>query len=561
MIRPGPLRRAARALAFGRHIPVRRLARRVELDLRRRLRDGLNVGIPSALPLLERARAPLRSLLPAPGRHIEIDDRTVRFTFLGRSETMPRSRIDWQAPGAGPVHQLWRMNLHYMEYLKDVPDAAWSDLVADWIDANPPCRNGAWKDSWNSYALSLRAVAWMQELACRGHRLPAGLVARVERSLAQQLVFLEQNLETDLGGNHLVKNIKALLWASAFFAGPRPARWRAVAIGLLRQELHRQVLADGMHAERSPSYHCQVFADLLACRQALSEDALGGALDDALHRMAQAAADLVHPDGGVALFNDAGLAMSHAPADCLDACERLLGRRAAPRKVFALEQAGYYGLRAGGNFIVVDCGPIAPDDLPAHGHGDVLSFEWSVGGQRIVVDQGVFEYVAGARRQRSRSAASHNTLCFEGSDQADFFGAFRCGRRPDARVLTWAPRLDGFTLEGTHDGFRHLAGAPRHVRRFEASAGALVIHDRIEGRADRPAFIGVLLHPEVQVEVSGSAALLRRGCSRIGISSTRPIQVEGAVWWPDMGCEQQTRRLRVGLSPDIRHVTTTFRVI
>jgi hypothetical protein len=38
--------------------------------------------------------------------------------------------------------------------------------------------------------------------------------------VAEQLVFLERNLETDICGNHLIKNIKALIWASAYFTGP-----------------------------------------------------------------------------------------------------------------------------------------------------------------------------------------------------------------------------------------------------------------------------------------------------------------------------------------------------
>ena len=30
-------------------------------------------------------------------------------------------------------------------------------------------------------------------------------------------LFLRNNLELDIQGNHLIKNIKALLWASSFF--------------------------------------------------------------------------------------------------------------------------------------------------------------------------------------------------------------------------------------------------------------------------------------------------------------------------------------------------------
>ena len=56
------------------------------------------------------------------------------------------------------------------------------------------------------------------------------------------------------------------------------------------------------------------------------------------------------------------------------------------------------------------------------------------GGERVIVDQGVHEYIPGERRRLSRSAASHNTVCIEGADQADFFGAFRCGRRPNVSI-------------------------------------------------------------------------------------------------------------------------------
>jgi uncharacterized heparinase superfamily protein len=488
-------------------------------------------------------------------------DNALCLTFLGYAERLSVPELDFASPGLRPERQLWCMNLHYMEYLEEVQDDLFAALIEAWIKANPPGRRHAWKDSWNSYALSLRVVVWMQELMRRVSRLPADAVMRAETSLAAQLRYLERNLETDLGGNHLIKNIKALLWASAYFRGPEAARWRATGVGLLQAELDAQILADGMHYERSPSYHCQVFADLLECRHVLEGDRrLCSGIDAALHRMAQVTADLAHPDGGVALLNDAGLNMSYEPAECLDVYGRLFDRRPRRRQVFALESAGYYGLWTAESYLIVDCGRIAPDDLPAHGHGDVSSFEWSVAGERIIVDQGVFEYLAGERRRRSRAAESHNTLCFQGADQADFFGAFRCGRRPDVETLAWEPRTDGFVLEGTHDGFKHLTGAPRHVRRFEADRAGIVIHDRIEGQPDRPASIGFLLHPQAVIEVAGREAVIRREAGKIKIrmSSTLPIEVEDAVWWPDMGHEKQTHRLQVRLLPGVRAATTSF---
>ena len=158
------------------------------------------------------------------------------------------------------------------------------------------------------------------------------------------------------------------------------------------------------------------------------------ALDEALKAMAQPTADLAHPDGGPAEFNDAGLTMAYAPAQCLAAFAKLIKQTAAPAPVFAYPDAGYFGRREGGDYFVADCGRIGPDALPAHAHGDILSFELSIAGERIVVDPGVYEYVDGPRRRAARAAASHNTLCFDGLDQAEFFGAFRCARRPNVEL-------------------------------------------------------------------------------------------------------------------------------
>lgn len=556
----GPFRKVARAIAFGRRVPLAKIARRIELDVKRRVarHAGAAGSLHGVAPPLSDC-PPLPLFGPRRGK-LQRRDEYLRFTFLEHSRETGAT-VDWSVGSRNPRSQLWRMNLHYMEYLEEVDDRLLAELVLQWIDSNPPYGPGYWKDSWNSYALSLRVVVWMQQFASRAARLEQPIRAAMITSIARQIRFLEANLETDIGGNHLIKNIKALIWASAVFAGPEADRWRALGLRLMRDELPRQIFADGMHYERSHSYHCQAFADLLECRHALRADPLDGALDDALARMGRAAADLAHPDGGVALFNDAGLSMAYAPQECLDAYERLFALRPAPRRAFALADAGYFGLRAGAIYFVADCGRIAPDDLPAHGHGDVLGFELSVAGLRIIVDQGVFEYVAGKRRGTARAAASHNTLCLDGADQADFFGAFRCGARPNVTLRAYESRNDGFRLEGAHDGFARLPGAPVHRRRFSVDPAEIVIEDQLEGRSDRPATIGFLLHPEARVDVSGVVARITRGAAEIEMTCSAPIDMEDAVWWPDMGCEIATRRLRVRLAAGGGDAVTRLRVV
>lgn len=532
------LNRLLRDIEFARHVPIARMIYRLRLTARRRLYD--------LRPPLANRPTPARADLPPPvfpprATTLRREGEDLVFRLLGVDQRMKSGRVDWRAGG----DQLRRMTLHYMEYLEGVDDALWSELVAQWLADNDAPAPGAWRDSWNSYALSLRVVVLMQELARRD--IAARLRRQIEASVVRQLLHLERHLETDIGGNHLVKNLKALLWASCCFEGPHAARWRALGLRLLGDALAQQILADGAHFERSPAYQCQVFADLLDCRAALGADPLGGRLDDALRRLAQATADLAHPDGAVAQFNDAGLDMAYAPGLCLDAYARLFGAAPAPRRVFALPQAGFFGARLGEDHVVVDCGRIGPDDLPAHAHGDVLSFELSIAGHRMIVDQGVYEYVDGDKRRRARAAASHNTLSLEGAEMADFFGAFRCGRRPNVTLRRYEPRDDGFLLEGAHDGFAHLPGRPVHLRRFDCRPGAITIEDHLEGRTDRAARIGFLLHPEVEIAEEGASLRLARGAARLAMMASAPLRVEPAVWWPNMGVEVATRRIRVEL--------------
>ena len=536
------LQRARRSFAFARHVPPRRALRRVALTVKRALRDRAGASAAPAPKPPFAANPPQPLFAPRTGL---IDGEI--FTFLGRSHRMT-GRVDWTAPSLEPKDQLWRMNLHYMEYLEEVDDARFLALVDDWMEANPAARPGAWRDSHNSYALSLRVVVWMQQLARR--RLSG--TERVVASLAEQMRFLEDNLETDLGGNHLIKNIKALISASAFFEGKAAKRWRARGLRLLKGALEEQILPDGVHFERSPSYHAQVFADLLECRHALG-DAAPPALDEALKAMAQATADLAHPDGGPAEFNDAGLTMAYAPAECLAAFAKLIKQAAAPAPVFAFPDAGYFGRREGGDFFIADCGRIGPDALPAHAHGDILSFELSIAGERIVVDPGVYEYIDGPRRRAARAASSHNTLCFDGLDQAEFFGAFRCARRPNVAVLDLVCEPDRLVVEGTHDGY----GRYKHMRRFEQTSGVLRIVDRISG-PPRAARIGFLLHPEVEATLESGGARLARGAVSAQFRASLDVVIEDAVWWPDMGHERPTRRLCLIVPPGTREVTSEF---
>src|SRR5690606_274787 len=99
--------------------------------------------------------------------------------------------------------------------------------------------------------------------------------------------------------------------------------------------------------------------------------------------------------------------------------------------------------------------------------------EYSVGGQRLVVDTGVFEYNAGPRRERSRSTAAHNTVTLDDTDQCRFFGAFRVGRRLRVTHCEVSAQPGELCVDAAHDGYRSLPGAPLHRRVVRATPGAV----------------------------------------------------------------------------------------
>ena len=531
-----------RELRFARHIPPRQIARRLTLALRRRLeakvRPKLAVG---HVRLAERAPRPLF------GPSAKAAKKTPAgwaFEFLGRSEQCGET-VDWTLPGASPADQLWSMNLHYFEHAEALDDRAWSVLVEQWIAANPAFAPGSTRAGWNAYALSLRVVSWLQQLAARRDRLDPLFLQRIAESAAAQLLYLEAHLETDIGGNHLFKNILAFLWGSAALDTPLAKRWRTSGLRLLDREL-AQFLPDGVHFERSLSYHAQVVGDCLAIRHALGGDPLGGRLDEAIRRALQAAVDLAHADGLPAQFGDCGLHMARSPAELADAAAGIFGHVAEQRRSFAFPEAGYFGLCSGGDALFVDAGPLGPDSLPGHAHGDMFAFEWSLGGERVIVDQGVFEYVAGERRQASRSAWFHNSVAAPGADQGEFFGAFRLGRRTRLASRDVALDDDRLVLDASHSGF---VGAPRvrHRRRIEATLRDIRVHDDLSVPLEG-ATASLLLSPRAapSLQPDGSVAIV--GFARpVTLVAEGEIRIEPAVWWPDMGIERPTSRLRISL--------------
>jgi uncharacterized heparinase superfamily protein len=434
------------------------------------------------------------------------------FEFLN-DFTNYTSGIDWQAQAK---NRLWRYNLHYFNYLH--PEGGLEKRVAirlinDWIQCNPP---GA-KDAWDPFPISVRLVNWIKYMSHA--RLSDEEGETLRRSIYLQTLWLERSLERHLLGNHLFKNLKALVFSGLFFKGFDAERWLRKGLRLLDREIREQILPDGGHFERSPMYHSMIFEDCLDLLNIFGEKprsecrGLKSLLTAVCPLMRDFLVGMLHPDEEIALFNDAAFGIELPPSRLLEYASCLLKNAITRLKVqyWSFSESGYYIIAPGkGDRMIIDCGAVGPDYQPGHAHCDTLSYELSLDGQRVIVDSGVYDYQNGDMRQYVRSTRAHNTIMVNGKEQSEIWSAFRVAKRAKP-IHANIEKTDTHKIRfcGAHDGYKKLPGNVIHERTVEFNeTNAWTIIDRIMGKRKHQVKNFIHIHPDLKVVIEGKEVQL-----------------------------------------------------
>lgn len=424
----------------------------------------------------------------------------------------PAGCIPWSAQG---FSRLWLYHLNYFDFVNldlSAPQQGIHlrkalELMGDWCRQN---QTGE-EIGWEPYPLSLRIVNWLKFLIRNAERADAlgegGALSLVLASLRIQALTLETRLETDLSANHLMKNIKALMFAGALLEAPESSHWWGRGEKLLRRELAEQILPDGGHFERSPMYHAEVLEDLLdlqvlveACgRTANSAERLSRGVTWTATFLRR----ILHPDGEIPLLNDSALGVAPPARELLvragDSVEVSSNDCAV---VTVLAESGYAVLRAprSESYLIFDCGPLGPDYQPGHGHCDILSYELSLHGQRVVVDSGVSTYERCDERLYERSTAAHNTLRIDGEEQAEVWASFRLGRRPRVGRLQGGENNKLRFVQGEHYAYQHRGVIHSRMIALTPRNSWLVI-DSLKGKGKHCVESFIHFHPAVRVQI------------------------------------------------------------
>ncbi len=490
-----------------------------------------------------RAPAGLRTIPPDPWPGDADHGRAImggEFTFAGRAipivsqdpaaasaATEPGIAFVWSPAGTDPA---WRAALHSFAWLKDLrivggaPPRQWARaMIDDWMTQHQRWSALAWRPD----VLATRLCSWMTIADFLLPGADEAFTARFHDSLMRQARHLQRAVPSDLMGSRLLTAIKGLIYAAACL--PLGAKRLTRATDLLSRELTAQVLGDGGHVERSPREQLAVLRDLIDMRATLAAaqleipDLLQGAID----RMAPMLRFFRHGDGALALFNDS----VENEAWLIDLV--LTQSDAKGKPLSSAPHSAFERIAANRTLLLIDVGAPPQSGYESHCFAGTLSFEMSVGKDRLIVNGGAGVGGSPVWRRAMQSTLAHSTLTIDDRNSSEIFddeGLFSSPARPLGRIVGRRPervacRRDeaegAVWLEGSHDGYLKPFGLIHRRRIYLSPSGddlrgedLLVLPDGVtQVKADvlgKPFTLRFHLHPTVRSSLvqDGAAVLL-----------------------------------------------------
>lgn len=456
--------------------------------------------------------------------------------------------------------KLWLYNLHYFDDLNaegsDFRHDLHVEFIERWIKENP-CLLG---NGWEAYPLSLRLVNWVKWLRRTGVNNQSFI-----DSISIQAQVLCWRLEHHILGNHLFANAKALVFVGCYFKGYEADRFLNIGLKILEEQVLEQFLDDGGHFELCPMYHSILLWDLLDLinlAQVSNNNRLKAIMPQWMKLSAKAINWLKimqHPDGEISFFNDSAFGIAASPHQIYDYAESLGIPEITVEKLglVTLLDSGYSRIAIAKHVLIFDHASVGPDYLPGHAHADTLSFEWSVGRQRVFVNSGTSVYGVSDERLRQRKSAAHNTVVIDNEDSSEVWSGFRVARRAYATLIETSEFDGNVCIKASHDGYTRLKIPLVHTREIDVRCDCVIIRDSLIG-AYGSAKAYFHLHPKITPEqVAPDEIRLTNVAGDLNLlfKSGRRCRFIKSTWHPKFGESQCSHKIEVIFDSKILETT------
>ena len=506
----------------------------------RRLRLG---AVSGPLGRFRTARGSRSQLLIAPP-DLRTADPTIateiyggRFAFAGHVvEAGGKSPFD-----IGPPSEDWLRELHSFGWLRhlraaDTPLARKNArvVVEDWLALH---RRPTGEEVWDTQVTARRVLSFLAQSPLILHDADHDLYRDFVRSLLRHSSVLRSAIGSSEPG---LPRIHAAI-AIALIGLSLSQQERLAKSGLDRvdTELLAQVLPDGGHISRNPSAIVEILVDLLPLRQALIARGLvpSETLLHAIERMMPMLRFYRHGDGAFAHFNGVASSASSLVATVISYDESL-GTPAA-----SASYSGYERVEGGDSVLLVETGSPPPIAYSSEAHAGTLSFEFSRGTQRIIINCGAPAARHKHLRRAARRSAAHSTVILNEESSSRFSSP-----AVDAHIISGPrqvvarrhnPNDGSIVLQTSHDGYVRRFGLV-HERNFRISTDGRLLEgvDRFVGAAQNLNFaVRFHLHNAVGVHSTDrrTAVDLRLTDGSVWrFEANSPVEVEESVHLSDV---------------------------
>jgi uncharacterized heparinase superfamily protein len=397
-----------------------------------------------------------------------------RFVFAGKIVTCHgRSIFDLDPPSED-----WEVALLGFGWLRHLraADTALTRanaraLVDDWI-SNPSRKRSVGR---RPDVQARRVISLLSQAPLVLSETDSKFYRRYLRGLTREIRFLRYTMFDIPDGVARLQVLIALCYAALCLANQ--ARHVRSVTRKLSEELARQILPDGGHVSRNPGALIELLSDLLPLRQTFAARNIPPppALLNAIDRMMPMLRFFRHGDGNFALFNG----MSSTPSDLLATLLAYDDARGVP--MANMPHSGFQRLDAGAMTVIIDAGIPPPPHVSQDAHAGCLSFEFSAGTSRIVVNCGMPTTGRDNWRGFARSTAAHSTLTYHDTSSCQFVELSAMKRLLRGAPITSGPAnveshreevANGTLLSTSHDGYLARFGIVHHRVLMAAQDGS-----------------------------------------------------------------------------------------
>jgi uncharacterized heparinase superfamily protein len=331
-----------------------------------------------------------------------------RYNFAGEEIHAPNKPL-WEPNGAGPW---WIAEMHGFSWLRHFKAREGRtsrqytrSLITDWMKSNNSKYNPI---SWKIDILGRRISAWICYSEMIKEDADKIFLEKFSKLLAAQVKHLSSVLKNKNEEPEVFTALRGL-FISGICLSEGSKRYNQ-AKNILLRALNNQILNDGCHISKKPSITLDILTDLIWIRNALTKnDPLLELIDTNITKISHAIRSLRLGDGTLARTNG-GRSYSR---NAIDKVLEKTGIKLRSRISSSLTSSGYERLASGRSIIIIDC-----SHKSKNGHNGLLSFEMSVGRDRLIVNCGPAPNNDMTWKKALASSAAHSCLVINSTNSS-----------------------------------------------------------------------------------------------------------------------------------------------